>query len=218
MNEVPGTSTESSPIRILIVDDHAIMRDGLTAVFRQEGLNVVGQAADGQTAIGMLDQTKPDVCTTDMRMSPMDGCDVARAILERRPECKVIILTAYDTDEDVFRALQAGASSYVLKRTETAELIATIREVHAGHKVFSSHVAARLAEHVSSESLTPRQHEVLACLARGESNHEVAATLFISEATVKAHVKAILDKLHARDRTQAIIMGRRKGLLRENVE
>jgi two-component system NarL family response regulator len=215
MSEPARTSADLASIRVLIVDDHAIMRDGLAAVFRQAGMNVVGQAGDGESAVAMLDEMQPDVCTTDMRMSPMDGCDVARAIRERRPECKVIILTAYDTDEDVFRALQAGASSYVLKRTPTAELIATIREVHTGHKVFSSHIASRLAEHVSSKSLTPRQQEVLDCLARGESNHEVAATLLISEATVKAHVKAILDKLDARDRTQAIIMAMRRGLLRE---
>ncbi len=217
MSELNSVSPTAPRIRILIVDDHAILREGLAALLTQNGMDVVGQSGDGESAIAMLDACQPDVCIADVRMSPMDGTDVTRAIRERRPECKVLVLSAYDTDEDVFRALQAGASSYLLKDTPSAELVQTIRDVHAGHKVFNADVASRLAEHVASPSLTPRQQEVLVCLARGKSNQEVASTLFISEGTVKAHVKAILAKLDARDRTQAIITAMRRGLLRETV-
>lgn len=215
MSEHKTISGSLKPIGVLIVDDHPIMREGLAEVLRLSGMNVVGTTGDGETAIRMLAEHQADVCMVDMRMSPMDGCEVTRAVRERFPECKVIVLSAFDTDEDVYLALQAGAASYVLKDTPSAQLVQTIRDVHAGQKVFSSDIAARLAEHVSSRSLTPRQQEVLACLARGHSNNEVASTLFISEATVKAHVKAILDKLDVRDRTQAVITAMRRGLLRE---
>ncbi len=206
---------ETRSIRVLIVDDQAIVREGLSAVLSANGMTVVGLAKDGDTAMAMFNEHAPDVSIVDLRMNPMDGSDVTRAMRDANPHAKVVVLTTYDTDEEVFRALQAGAASYLLKDVDSSELVDTIRSVHAGRKVIAPDIANRLAEHVASESLTPRQHEVLECLAQGKSNQEVAETLFISEGTVKAHVKAILAKLDARDRTQAIMTGIRRGLLRE---
>jgi two-component system, NarL family, response regulator len=214
MNQFRPIVQNPSPVRVLLVDDHTIMREGLAAVLAADGVEVVGQAGDGATALEFLVQCEPDVCVVDMRMAPMDGCELTREIRQRSPGCKVVVLTTYDTDEEVYRALQAGASSYLLKDVEASSLVQTIRDVHAGRRVISPDIAARLAELVSGERLTPRQQEVLTCLALGKSNLEVAATLYISEGTVKAHVKAILAKLDARDRTQAIITAMRRGLVR----
>jgi len=206
---------EARSLRVLVVDDQAIVREGLSAVLSSQGITVVGLAKDGETALALFNEHKPDVSIVDLRMYPMDGSDVTRAMRAANPDAKIVVLTTYDTDEEVFRALQAGAASYLLKDVGLSELVETIRSVHAGRKVINPDIASRLAEHVASETLTPRQHEVLECLAKGKSNQEVAETLFISEGTVKAHVKAILSKLEARDRTQAIMIGIRRGLLRE---
>jgi two-component system, NarL family, response regulator len=208
------SSAPRPSFRVLLVDDHAIVREGLAAVLAADGIDVVGQAGDGDTALDLLEQLQPDVCMVDMRMSPMDGCELTREIRQRCPSCKVVVLTTYDTDEEVYRALEAGAASYLLKDVDASSLVRTIRDVHAGRRVISPEIATRLADMVSGERLTPRQHEVLACLALGQSNLEIASTLYISEGTVKAHVKAILAKLDARDRTQALITAMRRGLLR----
>jgi len=205
--------TESA-IRVLLVDDHAIMREGLAAVLTSYGIDVVGEAGDGATALQMFEELAPDVCVVDLRMTPMDGAEVTMQMRQRNHEARVILLTTYDTDEEVFRGLRAGASSYLLKDVGSEELVSTIRAVRAGRKVIAPAIAAKLAEHVASDVLTPRQTEVLRCLSEGKSNLEVAQTLFISEGTVKAHVKAILAKLDARDRTQALMIAFKRGLLR----
>lgn len=202
------------PIRVMLVDDHAIMREGLSAVLTSHGIDVVGEAGDGATALQLYDTLAPDVCVVDLRMTPMDGVELTTQIRARAPEAHVILLTTYDTDEEVFRGLRAGASSYLLKDVGSAELVSTIRAVHEGRKVIAPAIAAKLAEHVASDVLTPRQTEVLQCLSEGKSNLEVAHALNISEGTVKAHVKAILAKLNARDRTQALMIAFRRGLLR----
>lgn len=201
-------------IRVLLVDDHAIMREGLAAVLTTNGLDVVGEAGNGATALELFESRTPDVCVVDLRMTPMDGAELTMQIRQRDHEAKVILLTTYDTDEEVFRGLRAGASSYLLKSIGSAELVSTIRAVHAGRKVIAPAIAEKLAEHMASEVLTPRQSEVLRCLSEGKSNLEVAKALCISEGTVKAHVKAILAKLDARDRTQALMTAFRRGLLR----
>jgi two-component system NarL family response regulator len=203
-----------SPIRVLLVDDHAIMREGLAAVLTSYGIEVVGEAGDGATALKLFEELAPDVCVVDLRMTPMDGAELTLEIRQRNHEARVILLTTYDTDEEVFRGLRAGASSYLLKDVGSEELVSTIRAVRDGRKVIAPAIAAKLAEHVASDVLTPRQTEVLRCLSEGKSNLEVAQTLFISEGTVKAHVKAILAKLDARDRTQALMIAFRRGLLR----
>ncbi|MGQ0647171.1 MAG: response regulator [Gemmatimonadaceae bacterium] len=206
--------TDSS-IRILLVDDHTIMREGLAAVLSaNSGLEVVGQAGDGHVAVELFKQLLPDVAIVDLRMIPMDGVEITQAMREVNPNARVILLTTYDTDEEVFRGLRAGASSYLLKDVDSGRLIETIRAVHAGRKAISPEIAAKLADHVASDALTPRQMEVLNSLAQGKSNMEIAQTLFISEGTVKAHVKAILQKLDARDRTQAITIAIKRGLVR----
>ena len=205
--------TESS-IRVLLVDDHAIMREGLAAVLTRHGIDVVGQAADGEAAIQLFQSLTPDVSIVDLRMTPMDGAELTTAMRDIDPEARVILLTTYDTDEEVFRGLRAGAASYLLKDVGSDELVATIRAVRSGKRVIAPAIAAKLAEHVSADVLTPRQTEVLRCLSEGKSNQEVADTLFISEGTVKAHVKAILAKLDARDRTQALMIAFKRGLLR----
>lgn len=204
-----------SILRILVVDDHTIMREGLAAVLgASPGLEVVGQAGDGNTAMQLFRELAPDVAIVDLRMSPMDGVAITEAMRNESPNAKVILLTTYDTDEEVFRGLRAGASSYLLKDVDSGRLIDTIHAVHAGRKAIPPEIAAKLAEHVSSDVLTPRQQEVLRCLSQGKSNLEIANTLFISEGTVKAHVKAILQKLDARDRTQAITIAIKRGLIR----
>ncbi len=200
--------------RVLLVDDHAIMREGLAAVLTSYGIDVVGEAGDGATALQLYESLTPDVCVVDLRMTPMDGAELTEQIRARNHEARVILLTTYDTDEEVFRGLRAGASSYLLKDVGSAELVSTIRAVHEGRKVIAPAIAAKLAEHVASNVLTPRQTEVLRCLSEGKSNLEVAQALNISEGTVKAHVKAILAKLDARDRTQALMIAFRRGLLR----
>lgn len=201
-------------MRVLLVDDHTIMRQGLAAVLQAHGVDVVGQAADGETALALFDELRPDVCILDLRMTPMDGVEVTAALRARDPDARIILLTTYDTDEDVFRGLQAGAASYLLKDVDAEELVDTLRLVYCGRRVISAEIASKLAFHVASESLTSRQTEVLRSLVDGRSNREIAETLFISEGTVKAHIKAILSKLDARDRTQAVSIALRRGLVR----
>jgi len=202
-------------LRVLLVDDHTILREGLAAVLGAHGVEVIGQAADGETAIALFERERPDVSVVDLRMRPMDGVEITAALRARDANARVVLLTTYDTDEEVFRGLQAGAASYLLKDVDSAELVKTLHLVHLGRKVIAPEIAAKLAHHVSSESLTPRQTEVLLSLAHGRSNAEIAETLFISEGTVKAHIKAILAKLGARDRTQAVMIAIRRGIVRE---
>ena len=202
-------------LRILLVDDHSILREGVEAVLeRHDDLVVIGQAGDGETALALFRQHEPDISIVDLRMSPMDGAEITSRMREMNPAAKVILLTTYDTDEEVYRGLRAGASSYVLKDVDSQSLVATIRTVAAGRRAITPEIAAKLAEHVASDSLTPRQQDVLNCLAQGQSNLEIGTTLHISEGTVKAHVKGILQKLHARDRTQAVTIAIKRGLVR----
>ncbi len=202
-------------LRVLLVDDHTILREGLAAVLGAHGVDVIGQAADGETAIALFETERPDVSVVDLRMRPMDGVEITAALRARDANARVVLLTSYDTDEEVFRGLQAGAASYLLKDVDSDELVKTLHLVHLGRKVIAPEIAAKLAHHVSSESLTPRQTEVLGALAQGRSNAEIAETLFISEGTVKAHIKAILAKLGARDRTQAVMIAIRRGIVRQ---
>ena len=202
-------------IRILLVDDHCILREGLAALLQRDpALEVVGQAGDGDTALRLFRELAPSVSIVDLRMTPMDGVEITAAMRRENPDARVIVLTTYDTDEEVFRGLKAGAASFLLKDVSAPRLIETIRDVHAGRKGISAEIAAKLADYIASDALTARQQDVLQCLAKGKSNLEIGETLYISEGTVKAHIKAILRKLEARDRTQAITIGIKRGLIR----
>ncbi len=202
-------------IRVLLVDDHTILREGLASLLNSiDDIEVVGQAADGAAALALYRATLPDVVITDLRMTPMDGVELTTALRAEFPAARVILLTTYDTDEDVFRGLRAGAASYLLKDVALNKLIDTVRIVRIGRKAIAPEIAAKLAEHMATDTLTPRQLEVLGCLSRGKSNIEIGETLYISEGTVKAHVKAILQKLGARDRTHAVTTGITRGLIR----
>jgi two-component system NarL family response regulator len=210
-----AVAMDAEDIRILLVDDHTILREGLAAVLNAvDGFEVVGQAGDGLAALDTYRELLPDIAIVDLRMTPMDGVALSQAIREVNPDARVILLTTYDTDEEIFRGLRAGASSYLLKDVDSGRLAAAIRSVHAGRKEIPPEIAAKLADHVASETLTPRQEEVLRSVAEGKSNLEIAKALFVSEGTVKAHVKAILQKLGARDRTQAITIAIKRGLVR----
>jgi len=204
-----------SPIRILVADDHPVVREGLVAlVSRQPDMVVVAEAADGRELVEKFLQYRPDVALVDLRMPEMDGADALAAIRERAPAARAIVLTTYDDDEDIQRSLRAGAKAYLLKDAPREELLACIKAVHEGLTLIPPAIAAKLAETMGIPALTPRELEVLGLVADGKSNKEVAASLFITEGTVKSHLIAILRKLDAADRTQAVTIALKRGLLR----
>ena len=203
MSAPVGKATmETEEIRILLVDDHTILREGLAAVLNAvDGFEVVGQAGDGEAALIQFQELTPDVAIVDLRMRPMDGVQLTTAMRERNANARVILLTTYDTDEEIFRGLRAGASSYLLKDVDSARLAETIRAVHAGRKEIPPEIAAKLADHVASETLTPRQEEVLRGVAEGKSNLEIAKALFVSEGTVKKQLFVARSRLRQMMRT-----------------
>jgi len=210
----PVTMNPVTPIRILIADDHPVVREGLAAMIkRRTDMTVVAEANHGQEAVALFHQHQPDVVLMDLRMPEMDGVEAILTIREQTPEARVIVLTTYDTDEDIYRALRAGAKAYLLKDTPREELLDTIRAVSAGRTRVPSDVAAKLVERVSSEALTAREVDVLRLIVAGHSNREIATLLYISEGTVKTHVNHILMKLGVSDRTQAVTTALRRGLV-----
>jgi len=210
----PVTMNPVTPIRILIADDHPVVREGLAAMIkRRTDMTVVAEANHGQEAVALFHQHQPDVVLMDLRMPEMDGVEAILTIWEQTPEARVIVLTTYDTDEDIYRALRAGAKASLLKDTLREELLDTIRAVSAGRTRVPSDVAAKLVEWVSSETLTAREVDVLRLIVAGHSNREIATLLYISEGTVKTHVNHILMKLGVSDRTQAVTTALRRGLV-----
>lgn len=202
-------------IRILIADDHPFFLDGLTANLEAEpDMKVVARAADGRQAVELSRQHAPDVILIDLRMPLMNGVEAIREIMADSPASRIIVLTTYDGDEDIHRALKAGAKSYLLKDVFREELLAAIREVHGGRRHIPAQVAGRLAERAFADELTEREREVLRLIAGGKSNREIGAALSIAEGTVKAHVNNILNKLNANDRTQAAMIALQRGLFR----
>jgi two-component system NarL family response regulator len=201
-------------IRVLIADDHPIVRDGLNAVINDQlDMEVVAEAANGNEAVDLAREHSPDVMLIDLRMPQLNGLEAIKAIHSDWPQARIIVLTTYDGDEDIYRALQAGAYAYLLKGMPRAELLDTIRAVHAGNKRIPTDIAVKLAERISASELTQRELEVLQHIVAGQSNKEIGKSLSITEGTVKAHVNNILGKLGVKDRTQAVTEGLRRGIV-----
>ena len=201
-------------IRVLCVDDHPLLREGIaTFINSQPDMLVIAQASNGREAVECFTKHKPDVTLMDLRLPDMSGIEAIIAIQAKSPEARIIMLTTFDRDTEIQRALAAGARSYILKSMHPGDLTETIRQVHAGKKRIPPQVAANLAEHLGEEALTEREMEVLQLVMGGNRNRDIADRLFISEETVKAHIKHIMEKLGAIDRTQAVTIGLRRGLL-----
>lgn len=202
------------PIRVLVVEDHNVVRQGLVALLSLvEGIQVVGEAADGAEAITQFRKHRPDVTLVDLRLPKMDGVEVIQRVRAETPQARFVVLTTYDGDENIYRALKVGAKAYLLKGMTTDELITTIREVHAGRSHIPPAIAERLAERMGTEDLTPREFEVLEQIVAGKSNKEIATELEITEATVKTHINTLLSKLGVTDRTQAATAAIRRGIV-----
>ena len=210
----------SDPIRIFLADDHPVVRDGLVAILStQPDFAVVGQAGNGRSTIDQVAETKPDVVLLDIEMPGMDGVETLRQLRAANPSERVIMFTAFDTDERIVTAVQAGAQGYLLKGAPRQELFNAIRVVHDGGSLLQPIVAHKLMQRVAQppepplEQLTPRELEVLQALAQGRQNKEIAAQLVISERTVKFHVSAILSKLNVGNRTEAVTVAAQRGLI-----
>ena len=205
---------EANNIRVLIADDHSILLEGLVAIIgSQADMTVIAKANNGREALELWRTHRPDVTLLDLRMPKMDGVAVINEIRERDASARVIVLTTYDTDEDICRAIRAGAKSYLLKDVRREELLDCIRRVHAGETWIPAVLTAKLAAGMSSEPLTGRELEVLTMLVRGKTNKEVGLNLYISETTVKAHLRSIFSKLNVLSRTEAIAVATRRGLI-----
>jgi two-component system, NarL family, response regulator len=207
--------TGRARIRVLIADDHPVVRDGLAAILGlQSDMKVVGQAGNGEEARTLFEKHQPDVVLLDLRMPGKDGLETLKMIREKQRAARIIILTTYGGDEDIFRSLKAGARGYLLKDAPRQHILEAIRAVHAGQKYIPADVASKAAEHALKPQVTSREIEVLQHMARGVSNKEIGAALFLSEGTVKTHVKSILAKLEAASRTEAVTVATRRGLIR----
>ncbi|MBI5775525.1 MAG: response regulator transcription factor [Verrucomicrobia bacterium] len=202
-------------IRLLLVDDHLVVRIGLRGLLEtQADLEVVAEAAGGAAAVREFEKHRPDVTLMDLRMPDRSGADTIAAIRAKFPDARILVLTTFDTDEDIYRALEAGAVGYLLKSTDSKPLLATIRAVHGGTYRLPADLAARLAQRRAMPELSVREREVLALIVKGRSNKEIGHDLGVAENTVKNHVKVILDKLGVQDRTQAATTAIQRGLVR----
>jgi two-component system, NarL family, response regulator len=203
-----------SRIKVLIVDDHPVVRAGLTSMLgTQPDLEVVGSSSSGEEAIERVQRSDPDVLLLDLRMAGMNGVDTLRALMRIGTSARAIVLTSFETDEDIYRAFQAGAQGYLLKDTSLREMVEAIRTVHAGKRYVPNNIASRLAERMMRTDLTVRELEVLKMLAKGPTNKEIARALGISDNTVRNHVNSIIEKLDVSDRTEAATTAIQRGLI-----
>ncbi|HEY4354713.1 MAG TPA: response regulator transcription factor [Acidobacteriaceae bacterium] len=204
----------SASIRVLCVDDHPAMREGVAAYMHSApDMQLVAEAVNGREAIEQYRKSRPDITLMDLRLPDISGIDALLAIRREFEHARVIMLTTFDGDADIRRALEAGAQAYLLKTMSRSELLETIRKVHKGKRHVPSDVAARLAQHLGEVPLSRREIEVLEKIAEGNRNMDIAAMLFISEETVKGHIKHIMEKLDANDRTEAVAIGVRRGII-----
>lgn len=200
--------------RVVIADDHPVVREGMAAMInRRSDLQVVGEAANGLEAIDLYRREQPDILLIDLRMPEMGGVDAIRILRGEFPQARIIVLTTYDGDEDIYRALQAGAMAYLLKDTPREAVLEAIRAVAGGQKRIPSEIASRLVERLNNPALSERELDVLRLIAAGRSNREIGTALYISEGTVKVHVNSILSKLGVSDRTQAVTTALQRGIL-----
>ena len=217
LEEEHATVEPESPVEVLVADDHPVVRAGLVAaISRHSDLHLIAEAKDGNEAVEKALAYLPDVCLIDLRMPFMDGIDVIVRILEKRPTARLVILSSYETQEDVYRAMKAGAKGYLLKEAPMEEIIDCIRAVARRQTWISSKVGAHLAKRVSEHELTPRENEVLRELTAGKTNKEIGVALDISQATVKVHVTHILEKLKVTGRAEAINAALGRGIVRFN--
>lgn len=205
----------TAPIRILTADDHYLIRAGVSSFLATEpGLEVIAEATNGEEALERYREVQPDLVLMDLSMPVMDGLEATRAILEEFPDARIVVLTTYAGDEDIHRALDAGAVGYLVKDMLTAEVLKVIRSVMAGRRGIPPAIAAKLAEHTPRIALTPREAEVVSLMATGLTNAQIAGRIGRTEETVKVHVKNILQKLGAHDRTEAVTVAIRRGFIR----
>jgi len=206
--------SSAAKIRIFSVDDHPLLHEGIATVIRnQPDMTLLAEAFNGRDGIRLFRQHMPDVTLMDLRLPDMSGIDALMAIRSEFPEARIIMLTTFAGDVEIQRSLEAGARAYVLKSMPPRELVEVIRQVHSGKKRIPADIAAHLAEHYSDEALTQREIEVLKQIADGNRNRDIADKLFITEETVKVHIKHLMEKLGASDRTQAVAIGVRRGII-----
>jgi DNA-binding NarL/FixJ family response regulator len=208
------TRDATRPISVLVVDDHPILREGVAAVLqRQDDIRLVGEAENGAEAVERFRELKPDVVLMDLQMPGLTGLEAIQAIRAEAPNARIVVLTTYDGDVQAFQAMKAGAAAYLLKSSLRKELVETIRDVHAGRRRMSPEIAEKVAVHSIDDRLSEREIEIVRLVSEGHANKQIARALSISEETVKAHLKSIFGKLDVTDRTHAVTVAARRGII-----